>query len=94
MENFEFKHDAENIHDALGISSEIHGKIIDSAIHQIVEHDAITSKVIEGVLKDISPKSLFEAIYIGFAIKSIINKMESDPMLAIASVLKHHNPVE
>jgi len=50
--------------------------------------------VIEGVLKDISPKNLLEAIYIGFAIKGIINKMESSPMLAIASLLKHHNPVE
>ena len=35
MENFEFKHDAENIHDALGISSEIHGKIIDSAFAKL-----------------------------------------------------------
>ena len=94
MENFEFKHDAENLHDALGISSEIHGKIIDSAIRQIVEHDAITSKVIESVIKDINPQSLLEAIYIGFSIKSIINEMESDPMFAIASILKHHNPVE
>ena len=94
MENFEFKHDAGNIHDALGIYSEIHGKIIDSAIRQIVEHDAITSKVIEGVLKDINPQSILEATYIGFAIKSIVNKMESSTMFAIASVLKHHNPVE
>ena len=94
MENFEFKHDAENLHDALGISEEMSGKIIDSAIRQIVEHDAITSKVIESVIKDINPQSLLEAIYIGFSIKSIINKMESDPMFAIASLLKHHNPVE
>lgn len=94
MENFEFKHDAENIHDALGISPEMHRKIIECAIRQIVEHDAVTSKVIEGVLKDISPKNLLEAIYIGFSIKGIINKMESSPMFAIASLLKHHNPVE
>jgi len=94
MENFEFKHDAENLHDALGISEEMSGKIIDSAIRQIVEHDAITSKVIESVIKDINPQSLLEAIYIGFSIKSTINEIESDPMFAIASILKHHNPVE
>ena len=62
MENFEFKHDAENLHDALGISEEMSEKIIDSAIRQIVEHDAVTSRVIDGVLKDKNPQSFFEAI--------------------------------
>lgn len=76
MENFEFKHDAENIHDALGISEEMSEKIIYSAIRQIVEHDTVISKVIESVIKDINPQSLLEAIYIGFSIKSIINEME------------------
>ena len=97
MENFEFKHDAENLHDALGISEEMSGKIIDSAIRQIVEHDAITSKVIESVIKDINPQSLLEAIYIGFQLKTLSIKWNQTPCLLLLqysniTILSSRNP--
>lgn len=94
MEKFEINHEAEDLHEALGISTEIHQKIKKCAIGQIVEHDAISSKVIEVVLKEINPQSILDAVYVGFAIKGIMDRMEHDPVFAVAAVLKHYNPTK
>lgn len=94
MEKLEINHEAEDLHEALGISTEMHRKIKDCAIRQTVEHDAISSKVIEEVLREINPQSILEAAYVGFVIKGIMDRMEHDIMFAAAAVFKHHNPTE